>query len=555
MRCVAVILGAALAGAAPSPSAAGPAGDVTRWNVGAWTVWRVDRPGVARAARSYDDIRFQPGDRVLVDAGGCLARGTLSIPGATAGLVPVAAVLRRELRVEASGAAAVLRLGRACAGSSDGWLMVGAQHATADEPLPLPRPMDLVSNGLVDQSGIALNPKWGLQQTEPGTIPDPVELCFDVPGWFDNPICTVQRPSIDTPVGAKGLICGIGATTPINGHVNWFASTYEGPIFWEEKFWSDQDYNVLLVPPDQNGLTTAAGDAIQGEFDGRETVNHFVTPWWKDLRRAANLGLKAKGRALMDGRPAVITGLLGVDCEHGCSTELHPVWLLGVQAAADATRETWALFARNWGNEGFCSSAQHHLELAGNRLTVTVPWREGATGVRLGRRTKFFANLAEIRGWWTPVAGRHVVVTFQLPPPDAHGRIHGELVLVWSGGSAAAEPATSSPRPQQKEDGGDPEALIEELIAGLTPAQRTALALAEPRAETTLDEIPVKLERGPPTSAGAQAAVAPSVRSVPDPGRDADDLRRLEALVKALGGALPGALQDLPRILEERTPQ
>lgn len=238
----AVMLCAAVAAAVPL-RAAGSEDTVTRWNVGSWTVWRVDRPAF-RSGREYPEIRFRPGDRVLVDARGCLTRGTISVGGATDGLVPLGGILRRELRVPPTSEAAALRLGGTCQGPTDAWIMVGLQHSAADEPLPLPRPMDLVSNGSVDANGIPLNPKWGLQQTEPGTLPDPVELCFDVPGWFDNPICTVQRPSVDRPVGAKNAICRIGATTPISGHVNWFASTYQGPIYWEGKFWSDQDINL-----------------------------------------------------------------------------------------------------------------------------------------------------------------------------------------------------------------------------------------------------------------------------------------------------------------------
>ena len=552
MTSLGVVLWSSLA-AASSPGSASPSDVVTRWNVGSWTVWRVDRPTFS-PAREYPEIRFQPGDRVLMDAGGCLAEGMVSIPGATDGMVPVHTVLRRELRVAASAEPAAMGVGGGCQGEPDAWLMVGAQHAAADEPLPLPRPMDLVSNGSVDANGIPLNPRWGLQVTQPGAIPNPVELCFDVPGWFDNPICTVQRPSIDTAIGIKGAICGIGATTPIPGHVNWFPSTYQGPIYWDGKFWSDQDYNIRLVPPDQSGLTTAAGEAILCEFDSRETVNHFVTPWWKGLRRAANLGLRARGRALLDGRRAVVTGLLGVDCEHGCGSELHPVWLLGVQASSDATRDMWAIFARNWGNEGFCSSAQHHLELVAHRLTVTLPWREGATGVRLGFRTRFFANVEGVRGWWTPVPGQHVNVTFQLPAPEAHGRIHGELVLNWSGAAAPAERPASAARPQRLERGDEPEELVEELIEGMTPAQRRALALREPRAAATPDLIPVILQPGPPASLGTRPLFPPSVAAVPDPARDAEDLRRLEALVKAYGGELPGALKDLPRLLEERKP-
>jgi hypothetical protein len=414
--------------------------------------------------------------------------------------------------------------------------------------LLLPRPMDLVSSGTLEANGLPLNPRWGLQQSDPGALPDPVELCFDVPGWFDNAECTVQRPSVDRPVGVKNLICSIGATTPINGHVNWFAATYTGPIFWDGKFWSDQDINFRLVPPDRNGLTTGAPEAILGEFDARETLSHFATPWWKQLRRAANLGLEERGRALVDGRPAVVTGLVGLDCEHGCGTELHPVWAMGVQAAAEAERETWAIFARNFGNEGFCSSQQHYLELPGDRVTVTLPWREGATRVRLGRGTGFFANVEGLSAWWSARRGRQVDVTFQLPPPTAGGRVHGEIVLVWSGRPIAPD-AAGIARPE-RERGNGAEALVQDVVERLSPVQRRALDAGEEA--SVEDRVPVPLERGRPPALPAAAARAPAVSSAEDPARDLEDLRRLRRLLRVHRGELPGALRDLPALLGEQ---
>jgi hypothetical protein len=414
--------------------------------------------------------------------------------------------------------------------------------------LMLPRPMDLVSSGSLEANGLPLNPRWGLQQSEPGALPDPVELCFDVPGWFDNEECTVQRPSVDRPAGVKNAICSIGATTPIAGHVNWFAATYTGPVFWDGKFWSDQDINVRLVPPDRNGLTTAAPEAILGEFDARETLNHFATPWWKKLRRAANLARQERGRALVDGRPAVVTGLVGLDCEHGCGTELHPVWAMGVHAAAEAERETWAIFARNSGNEGFCSSQQHELELPGDRLTVTLPWRVGATRVRLGWGTAFFANVEGLSAWWSARPGRQVDITFQLPPPAERGRVHGEIVLVWSGSPSAPTPPGLAP-PEREREGGA-EALLQDVVEGLSPAQRRALDAGDEAAVE--DRVPVPLERGdPPALPAAASARPPSVSSAADPARDLDDLRRLRRLLQAHRGRLPGPLQDLPALLRE----
>jgi hypothetical protein len=556
LRRFATVLGAVVAVAATAAPArpAAPTDVVTRWNVGVWTVWRVERPAL-RVGREYPEIRVVPGDRVLVDAGGCAARATASIPGATEGFVPMATIVRRELTVGPSGEPAALALSGECRDERGSWVMVGVQHAL-DETLPLPRPMDLVSSGPVDANGIPLNPRWGLQQTEPGALPNPVELCFDVPGWFDNPICTVQRPSVDRPTGVRGAICRLGATTPINGHVNWFAATYAGPIYWDQKFWSDQDINMFLVPPDQHGLTSTSGEAILCEFDARETLSHFATPWWKDLRRWANVGADERARAMVDGRPAVVTGLLGLDCEHDCHSELHPVWALGVQAKNAARKETWALFARNWGNEGFCSSQQHHLEVVANRITMTLPWREGAAGVRLGRGTRFFANVAGVRGWWTETPGQHVHVTFELPAPAERGRVHGEIVLVWEGPAADAATVRADSRPRRREREDNPERLAADLIAGMTREQRRALAAREPRATATPDGVPVVLQHGPPSSLRAQALFAPSVRAVgvPDPARDADDLRRLELLVQLYGGRVPGRLRDLPRLLEGKEP-
>ena len=43
------------------------------------------------------------------------------------------------------------------------------------------------------------------------------------------------------------------------------------------------------MPPEQRGLTVADPEAILTEFSARETLDHFATPWWRDLRRAANL--------------------------------------------------------------------------------------------------------------------------------------------------------------------------------------------------------------------------------------------------------------------------
>ena len=155
MRTTAAIL-CAVTSVTAIAAAAPVAGTVTRWNVGAWTVWRIERP----AAGDYPDVQFQAGDQVVLDAGGCGLAVQVSIPGPTTGPVAVREILRQGRRV---GTAAPLAVAGGCERGQDGWMMIGVHHA-ADDPLPLPRPMDLVSNGSVDANGIALNPQWGLQQ-------------------------------------------------------------------------------------------------------------------------------------------------------------------------------------------------------------------------------------------------------------------------------------------------------------------------------------------------------------------------------------------------------
>ncbi|MFY9557382.1 MAG: hypothetical protein WAV47_21940 [Blastocatellia bacterium] len=84
--------------------------------------WEITRPNVVQAITDYPEITFRAGDRVVVDAGGCvqtggagrtwkryvdprgpgadrLYHGLISIPGATKGLVRIASVIGKPLNV------------------------------------------------------------------------------------------------------------------------------------------------------------------------------------------------------------------------------------------------------------------------------------------------------------------------------------------------------------------------------------------------------------------------------------------------------------------------
>src|SRR5712691_8770113 len=84
--------------------------------------WRIDEPNVRQHITPYPNIRFQPGDRVTITAGGCvqtggagqtwkryvdprgpnadrLYHGLIQIPGVTQGLVRIASVLGRPFTI------------------------------------------------------------------------------------------------------------------------------------------------------------------------------------------------------------------------------------------------------------------------------------------------------------------------------------------------------------------------------------------------------------------------------------------------------------------------
>ena len=538
-------------GAAAPALAANADSAVTRWSGGDWTVWRIDRPATGPRLTEYPDIRLRAGDVVTFDMGGCVQRRSggrrpvVWLPGAP-GPAPLAAVLRQPITIPESAGpdSRPLRLaGGACASPTEPYVFVAVKSVPAADAAPAP--MDLVGSGSTDENGVALNPKWGLQVTAPGSVPDVPQICFSVPGWFDNPLCSTQHPGIDVASGLRLLICAIGTNTPIPGHVNWSPSTFEGPLYWDSFDFFDGDYNVQLVPPTQNGLTARNSVSIKGEFDSRETINQFVTPWWIVFRLLPDEFKKI----LIDGKPAIMSGFTGVDCEHGCPSEIHPVWVLAIHVQDNPQDDVWAVFMRNWGNEGFCSDSQHEVNWANNRFTLTLPWRAGATSVGLGFGTLFFGNMGGISGAWGSVPGDKVNLSFTLPPPSFRGIVHGELHLRWTGGALGPTangdaPSTRPVAVEGEDQGSEAEALVRDLVTRLTPEQRKSLERRLGGVPASFDSVPVLLRRAPSRIEEAAPSAPPSVTSRPDHARTAEDERRLQALLDAFGGHVPGPIGE-----------
>ena len=410
-----------------------------------------------------------------------------------------------------------------------------------------------------DANRFPKNPLWGQQVTSPGSIPD-ARWCFSLSGSFWNPLCSVQNPSTDTGWGVTDLICSIGSTTPIAGHVNWYPSTVTGPVYWSGQSTVDRDYNINIVPPNKNGLTSTSGSTIHSEADARETTNYFTVPWWVSFRDASD----ATKNVMINGKQAIIGALMGIDCEHDCQAELHPVWFIAIHIKDDPLDDQWAIYMRNWGNEGFCSQYCHHMLFDYNRTTVSIPWRPGATGVSLGGNTIFRTNNSGIYGWWSSSPYSKVDLTFQLPAPGDHGRVHGVLALRWYGTSvvAKADPVAPTKAPMalneeafseeeegEMRPGSQAERLVGELIEKMSPAQRAAFDHETHArvAPAQRDGRAMGLTRVRPTAASAAAATPMSsarVQRVREAARLAADKKVIEALQKAYGGRIPGVVGE-----------
>jgi hypothetical protein len=206
-----------------------------------------------------------------------------------------------------------------------------------------------------------------------------------------------------------------------------------GEVLWLN-FATDGDYNFMFFPDRDNGLTenngTSKGIAeperryIELEFDSRETTSHFATDWWttfdsivRQHRRGEEIQKALNPKAPDVAARAAVYGLFGLDCEHNCQSEFHPVYAMAIEVNDDPKRNQWAIFVRNWGNEGFCSRFDHHLALHEEKLRLVLP--------RRGTRPRVDSQL-------TQFASTGGTIVFPEVAFDALGGDRGQIVLTFS---------------------------------------------------------------------------------------------------------------------------
>jgi len=311
-----------------------------------------------------------------------------------------------------------------------------------------------------DANGLPFNPKWGWQLEfpygSPAYYPDAKYFATGGDGKHFMTYDVGFDPDL-TGLSA-GQISGreYGSIVDCGPHVNYMEVTMDGYIKWDSYDSNDSDANFYIFPPDGGGSTISTKNAggIKVEFSMEHTIDNYDTPWWKQLRQSVYMdnftGSKDKASAMVNKRSlgggdtyAIVTGLFGLDCAHDCDSELHPAYAVALRFIETPNEEEWALFARNWGNEGYCSSHIFKLPLSreGDRdvYRVRLPWKQGAESVTWDSVN--FMGTEDTAYSITEEKGKGVEVSFYMPAFDgrqlggnAYGNnpgVNGQLRFKW----------------------------------------------------------------------------------------------------------------------------
>jgi hypothetical protein len=242
----------------------------------------------------------------------------------------------------------------------------------------------------------------------------------------------------------------------------------------------------------------------------------------------------------------------------------------------DPADNVWAIFARNTGNEGYCSSPIWKAEF--QTYTFRLPWREGmySVGVLSGPNESQFGGTAWTSGPTVVFKpGQGVDVTFTLPGSHETPLIEGELHFQWQGqppvAGAARPPGPargqiavaevirpSVPASVEKHDEAGP---VRDAIKRLPGAKRRLVENARQIAETN----PLQLNPLPRVASAKKVDKLPTPPSVAvrlgtkgdnATRKLAQDAAQLRAVCEAWNGLPPGLpagpLQKDPSLMPRR---
>ncbi len=312
----------------------------------------------------------------------------------------------------------------------------------------------------LDPNGAAFNVDWAPQRQ--GRVPNP-DACND--GQPYSPACTQNTPFQDQPDGIHEAFCFLGKAfspsplQPFFGHADWMVAQYTGAIGWFN-YGADSDYDLFLVPGADNlppapgnehGITTNnsfVGDNsanprfIEMEFDSDETDPAFTQGPWKNFQTSGEANdIAAVQEIFHPGNTnlacASAVGLFGLDCDHGCRSEIHPVYGLAVQRTEDAGNNQWMVMVRNWGTGGYCS--QYNDQLDQTSLSLILPYTSSQQPTAT---LDSWASTADGKGQVScPKIYFHdgqAVLNVKLPAPGKQSIAAFSMTLQWPAGAHSA---------------------------------------------------------------------------------------------------------------------
>ncbi len=326
----------------------------------------------------------------------------------------------------------------------------------------------------LDPNGAPRNVDWHPQLA--GRIPNP-DACND--GQPYTRACTQDTIFQDPPDILHEAFCFIGKAAsgspiqPFFGHSDWMVAQFNGSVGWFN-FGLDDDYGLLLIPGKDNlppapfnahGITTnnnhVAGDNnnpqyIEMEFNSDETNVAFTKGWWNDFKNKGVDNTDPDGLAQLfhPSQPNTLAcgsfvGLFGLDCDHGCRSELHPIYGLAIQRTEDPNDNEWSIMARNWGTGGYCS--QYNDELAETSLSILLPYTSSQPPTKAEVSDFVPAANDSAASIGCPAIyfqNGQTILSLTLPPPEQQPVTAFSLKLQWPAGAqpvACTQPASAPP--------------------------------------------------------------------------------------------------------------
>jgi hypothetical protein len=417
----------------------------------------------------------------------------------------------------------------------------------------VPPPVDRVWTD-VDPNAIPLNPVWSGQAVDQALkIP---AACATQKPFFESKTCTSGKEPISLDLANDSFsICNATWKNPLRGHVNWAPATFTGSIRWGERTDDllDHEYCLEMLTPRLRGLTEANHGTLHLEFDVKETINKFNTKWWDALRDKVDIldtfdndARRKDVTDLLDDHDAIVVGLMGLDCQHECQTELHPVYGMAIHAnSIDPADDVWAVFARNWGNEGQCSRFDHPIDI--RSMKFRIPWRTNAASVKItdsagddAKTTKFcqsFQGVVDVRVTSMTNLGAELAVA--LPDPKEKPRVAGELHLTWLDANhqpllgAPSESALSWPstRPWLAEP--DPEHRLKDAARARRRSEDRQEELFGAKDNVCTTTVPVS-QVTPPVATPERALRAPRLLKPTTRPEKKDEENRQKAMFESL---------------------